>query len=96
MQTRKRDCIAYHYEYTLSQGIVQLLRRLSIITWEDIILNVYYPAIVWLFVAISSKSYQATKHDIVFIYSYVAYLCKIDEVTQYNGTYKKTTPCAST
>ena len=75
-------------------GIVQLLRRLSIITWEDVILNVYYPAIVWLFVAISSKSYQATKHDIVFIYSYVAYLCEIDEVTQYNGTYKKTTPFA--
>jgi hypothetical protein len=55
-------------------------------------LNQYYPAIVWLFIAISSKLYQATNHDVLFIYSYVAYLCDLEEHTDYNGTYKEVIP----
>jgi len=63
-------------------GIIELLRRLTIITWEDTMLNPYYPAIMWLYIAISSKSYHVTNHDVVFIHSYVAYLCDIDDVTE--------------
>jgi alkylated DNA repair dioxygenase AlkB len=73
-------------------GIIELLRRLTIITWEDVVLNVYYPAIVWLYLAISSKSYYATNEDILFIHSYVAYLCDLDAVTKYDGAYKGSTP----
>lgn len=73
-------------------GIIELLRRLTIITWEDVVLNHYYPAIVWLFVAVSSKSYQITNNDVIFIHSYVAYLCDLDEITEYDGSYQNTTP----
>ena len=73
-------------------GMIELLRRLTIITWEDVVLNKYYPAIVWLYVAISSKSYHATNHDVLFIHSYVAYLCDLDTITEYNGAYKNSTP----
>ena len=73
-------------------GIIELLRRLTIITWEDVILNQYYPAIVWLYIAISSKSYKATNHDVIFIHSYVAYLCDIQEVGGYDSRCKETTP----
>jgi alkylated DNA repair dioxygenase AlkB len=75
-------------------GIIELLRRLTIITWEDTILNPYYPILVWLFVTISSKSYHVTNHDVIFIHSYVAYLCDLEDVTEYSVTYKETTPFA--
>lgn len=73
-------------------GIIELLRRLTIITWEDVILNKYYPAIVWLFVALSTKTYQATNDDVLFIHSYVAYLCDLEEVTEYGTTTEEITP----
>jgi len=73
-------------------GIIELLRRLTIITWEDVMLNQYYPAIVWLFVALSSKTYQATNDDIIFLHSYVAYLCDLDELSGYDGTCNESTP----
>jgi hypothetical protein len=71
---------------------VELLRRLTIITFEDVTLNRYYPAIVWLYVAISSRIYHPTHHDIIFIYSYVGYLCELNEATGCDFSYKGVMP----
>lgn len=54
-----------------------LLRRLSIISFEDLKLNKYYPQIVWFYVALINK-YELTNNDVNFIWSYVKYLCGID------------------
>ena len=88
---RQETTIALHttMKMIVHGGIIELLRRLTIITWEDVMLNIYYPSIVWLFIAISSKTYQATNDDVVFIYSYVAYLCELDEVNGYDGAYNE-------
>ena len=91
---RQEKDIALHttMKMIVHGGIIELLRRITIITWEDVMLNIYYPAIVWLFIAISSKTYRATNDDIIFIHSYVAYLCDLDEKTEYDGTCKEVTP----
>lgn len=57
---------------------IELLRRLSIITFEDVVVNKYFPIIVWYYIAITSKEkYDLTNFDAEFIYSYVGYLCNI-------------------
>ena len=58
---------------------IELLRRLTIITFEDVVVNKYFPIIVWLYIAISSKDkYKLTYKDVEFIYSYVGLLCDIE------------------
>lgn len=61
--------------------IVELLRRLTIITFEDVSINIYFPIIVWYYVVLSENisSYTLTLRDIEIIYSYVAFLCDMDE-----------------
>ena len=59
--------------------IIILLRRLSIISFEDVKINKYYPIILWYYVASNCKSYKFTTFDIFFIYSYVGLLCDIKE-----------------
>lgn len=55
-----------------------LLRRLTIISIEDVHINPYYDIIVWYYVAISSLKYQLTNYDVNFILQYVEMLCDID------------------
>ena len=60
--------------------IIELLRRLTIITFEDVVINKYYPIIVWYYIVVSSsKSYKLTNFDAKFIYSYVSHLCNISD-----------------
>jgi hypothetical protein len=87
---RKEKDIALHttMRMILNGTFIDLLRRLTIITFEDVILNSYYPAIVWYYVALSTKSYQLTYHDVIFLYSYVGFLCDLNETTYANFHYK--------
>ncbi len=66
--------------------IIELLRRLSIITIEDVVINKYFPIIVWYFAALSSNKSEIvlTNKDVVFIYSYVGLLCDTDEISHNN------------
>ena len=66
-------------EMIISGNHIDLLRRLTIITIEDVSINKYYSIIVWLYVA-SSNGYKLTKHDVNIIYSYVIHLCNINSV----------------
>jgi hypothetical protein len=64
---------------------ITLLRRLTIISFEDVYINKYYPIIVWYYVAVSS-GYELFEDDVNFIYSYIKLLCNInivhDDITQ--------------
>lgn len=56
---------------------VELLRRLTIISFEDVQLSKYYPIIVWYYIALTCE-YQLSENDVTFIYSYVKLLCIIN------------------
>lgn len=58
---------------------ITLLRRLTIISFEDVYINKYYPIIVWYYVALSS-GYELFEDDVNFIYSYIKLLCNINTV----------------
>jgi alkylated DNA repair dioxygenase AlkB len=58
---------------------ITLLRRLTIISFEDVYINKYYPIIVWYYVAVSS-GYELYEDDVNFIYSYIKLLCNINIV----------------
>ena len=58
---------------------ITLLRRLTIISFEDVYINKYYPVIVWYYVAVVS-GYELCEDDVNFIYSYVILLCNINTV----------------
>jgi hypothetical protein len=62
--------------------MTDLLRRLTIISFEDVKINKYYSIILWYFVVSNCKNYIFTNFDIFFIYSYVGLLCDIDEILQ--------------
>ncbi|NDA64191.1 MAG: hypothetical protein EBX50_19515, partial [Chitinophagia bacterium] len=66
---------------------IELLRRLTIISIEDVAMNKYYPMVVWYFVAVSSAKYILTTTDKMNIYSYVGLLCDIGEgeVEEFKG-----------
>ena len=60
----------------------EILRRLSIIVFEDVRLKEYYPELVW-YIAAVSKGYKLKKEDIELVLSYVVDLCcdsKYDEI----------------
>lgn len=54
------------------------IRRLPIITLEDVIINQYYPILIWMMVAYSTGKWSPNKNDILWLLSYVKYLCNID------------------
>lgn len=59
--------------------MIDLLRRLTIITFEDVSIDKYYPTIVWYCTVFTQKGIEAiTMRDIQFIYSYVGLLCDIE------------------
>jgi hypothetical protein len=60
-----------------------LLRRLSIISFEDVTLDQYYPTIVWFMVCTgcAESKYVLTPRDKQFIYSYTGLLCDIPNTT---------------
>ena len=64
-------------EMIISGNSLNLLRRLTIISIEDVCINKYYCIIVWYYIAISNN-YELTKFDVNFIYSYVKLLCSIN------------------
>lgn len=64
-------------ELIISGNQLDLLRRLTIISVEDVTINKYYSIIVWYYLALS-HNYKLTKQDITIIFSYVKYLCEID------------------
>jgi hypothetical protein len=61
----------------VSGNLMDLLRRLTIISIEDVCINKYYCIIVWYYIALS-KNYKLTNFDVNFIFSYVKLLCSID------------------
>lgn len=62
---------------------IELLRRLTIISFEDVAMNKYYPMVVWYYVVISSANYYLTQRDKSIIQSYVSLLCDICEFDDY-------------
>ena len=64
-------------EMIVSGNALDLLRRLTIISIEDVCIHKYYCIIVWYYIAIS-KNYELTNFDVNFIFSYVKLLCSID------------------
>lgn len=65
-------------EMIIAGKSVDLLRRLTIISFEDVCINKYYPIIVWYYVALTGN-YELTEYDVSFIFSYVKLLCRIDD-----------------
>jgi len=63
----------------------EFIRRLLIITLEDVILNQYFPILTWMMVAFSTKNWIPSNDDINWILNYVNYLCNI----QYREYYSK-------
>ncbi len=53
---------------------VDLLRRLTIISFEDVQITKYYPVILWYYIALTC-GYKLLEKDVIFIYSYVKMLC---------------------
>lgn len=76
---RKLENIALQstMEMIISGHSIDLLRRLTIISFEDVCINKYYCVIVWYYIALS-KNYNLTDYDVSFICSYVKLLCDID------------------
>jgi hypothetical protein len=81
---RKLENVALHstMEMILSGNVLDLLRRLTIISFEDVYINKYYCIIVWYYIAIS-KNYELTNYDVNFIFSYVKLLCSIGVYYKY-------------
>ena len=62
----------------------ELLRRLLIITLEDVFLNQYFGILTWMMVAFSAKKWNPTNKDINWILNYVNYLCSISYRDKYS------------
>lgn len=56
----------------------EMIRRLTIITIEDVYINSYYPKLVWYYIALSTNNYILNKDDVSFLLSYVRLLCDIN------------------
>lgn len=66
-----------------NKNIDDLLRRLTIISFEDVFLTQYYPIIVWYYIATLNK-YILTNYDVNFIYSYTLLLCNNNAIHDFN------------
>lgn len=66
-----------------NQNINDLLRRLTIISFEDVYLTKYYPIIVWYYIA-TLNNYLLTNFDVDFIYSYTLLLCNSNKTHDFN------------
>ena len=70
-------------ELICTDNALQLLRRLTIISIEDVHINRYYSVIVWYYLSLTTSHYQLTEWDVSIIVSYVAMLCDIDVFFKY-------------
>ena len=76
---RKENKLAMNLGYQLMNvDMNQFLRRLAIITLEDVILNQYYPVLIWMMMASSIKGWSVSLNDVRWLLSYINYLCNID------------------
>lgn len=71
-------------ELIVTGNALQLLRRLTIISIEDLQINQYYAIIVWYYLAVMYQ-YKLTEWDVSFIVSYVSLLCDIDVFFRYDN-----------
>jgi hypothetical protein len=80
---RKKEDVALHSTMELIQSgyALDLLRRLTIISIEDVLINTSYCIIVWYFIALSNH-YVLSNEDVDFIYSYVKYICHIEFICE--------------
>ena len=77
---RKENKLAMNLGYQLMNvDMNQFLRRLAIITLEDVILNQYYPVLIWMMMASSIKGWSVSLNDVRWLLSYINYLCNIDK-----------------
>ena len=71
----------------------EFIRRLLIITLEDVILNQYFPILTWMMVAFSTKNWIPSYDDINWILNYVNYLCNIQYREYYSKIDELSPPC---
>lgn len=71
----------------------EFIRRLLIITLEDVILNQYFPILTWMMIAFSTKKWTPTYDDINWILNYVNYLCNISYREFYSKIDELSPPC---
>tara|TARA_B110001450_G_scaffold102330_1_gene96849 strand:- start:9 stop:1058 length:1050 start_codon:yes stop_codon:yes gene_type:complete len=81
--------IAYQF---MNLDLNEFLRRLLIITLEDVILNEYFPIVTWMMVAYSTNKWKPGSRDIIWLLSYVNYLCNIDYREAYGKIDNNTKP----
>jgi alkylated DNA repair dioxygenase AlkB len=81
---RKNEDVALQSAMNMIENgnVIDLLRRLTIISFEDVYLNKYFPIIVWYYVVLTN-GYNLLEEDVSFIYSYVKLLCTIQVVHNY-------------
>jgi hypothetical protein len=73
--------IAYQF---INLDLSEFLRRILIITLEDVLLNKYFPVITWMMVAYSTKNWKPSINDINWLLNYTKYLCTINYREKYD------------
>jgi len=73
--------IAYQF---INLDLSEFLRRILIITLEDVLLNKYFPVITWMLVAYSTKNWKPSINDINWLLNYTKYLCTINYREKYD------------
>lgn len=71
----------------------EFIRRLLIITLEDVILNQYYPIVTWMMVAYSTKNWNPSYDDVNWLLNYVNYICNLPYRDYYYKIDEISTPC---
>jgi 2OG-Fe(II) oxygenase superfamily len=66
----------------IERHVLDLLRRLTIISLEDVQITKYYPIILWYYIATNYK-YELLDKDVNFIYSYVKHICSVTHNSQH-------------
>jgi len=73
--------IAYQF---INLDFNEFLRRILIITLEDVMLDIYYPVISWMLIAYSKNKWKPTREMIEWLLNYVRFLC----INNYKENYK--------
>ena len=73
--------IAYQF---INLDLSEFLRRILIITLEDVLLNKYFPIITWMMIAYSTKNWMPSINDINWLLNYTKYLCSINYREKYD------------
>jgi len=73
--------IAYQF---INLDLSEFLRRILIITLEDVLLNKYFPIITWMMVAYSTKNWKPSTNDINWLLNYIKFLCNLNYRENYD------------